>query len=226
MAIFSELEVWIDSQPRTAVENMAIDQLLLESSLTVPLIRFYQWSEPSVTLGYFEKLSDAKRDFPGDDLNYVRRWTGGGIVDHREDETYSIFLPKGHAVEQLRGDGSYAAIHQALTISLQGCGVECGLTEKVSDSDARSCFVKPVPFDIIDGSGVKLAGAGQKRSRYGLLHQGSVQGVNDLALWQQLFTDALADSITQKDIIPDKLGDVSEVVTQRYSTEAWTAKRP
>ena len=103
---------------------MAIDQLLLERSHPVPLIRFYQWSEPTVSFGYFEKLSDAKRDFPGDELRYVRRWTGGGIVDHREDQTYSLFFPKGHPVEQLRGNGSYAVI----------------ITNKTGCVDTSECF--------------------------------------------------------------------------------------
>lgn len=204
---------------------MAIDQLLLERSHPVPLIRFYQWSEPTVSFGYFEKLSDAKRDFPGDELRYVRRWTGGGIVDHREDQTYSLFFPKGHPVEQLRGNGSYAVIHQALAYSMQLCGVQCRLTEEESDSEARACFIKPVAYDIIDPAGVKLAGAGQKRSRYGLLHQGSVQGIVDVSQWQALFTAALADVVQEQTINIELLGNIPQVVAQRYGTEAWTAKR-
>lgn len=225
MAIFSELNSWVDYQPRSGVENMAVDQLLLESSLPFPLIRFYQWSEPTVSFGYFEKLSDAKRDFPGDELRYVRRWTGGGIVDHREDQTYSLFFPKGHPVEQLRGNGSYAAIHEALAISMRLSGVECALTVEDSDSEARACFIKPVPYDIVDSSGLKLAGAGQKRSRYGLLHQGSVQGIKDVARWQALFSAALAEHVTAEMIDPERLGNVAAVVAQRYGTEAWMSKR-
>lgn len=226
MAIFSELDVWVDTQARSASENMAIDQLVMESELKCPLIRFYQWRDPAVSFGYFEKLSDAKRDFPGESLCYVRRWTGGGIVDHRSDQTYSIFLPKGHPVEQMRGNLSYAAIHKSLTVSLNATGMHCKLTEDDSDSEARSCFVKPVAFDIVDALGRKLAGAGQKRSRYGLLHQGSVQGVTKVESWQAAFLEALAEKVVKRDISLGELGDVSELSVERYASAQWTERRP
>lgn len=225
MAIFSELDVWFDPQARDAAENMAVDQLLLESGLEKPLIRFYQWSEPSVSFGYFERFSDAKRDFPGEELSYVRRWTGGGIVDHRVDQTYSIFLPKGHAVEQLRGDKSYEEIHRALAESLLESGVSCQLITESSGSDARSCFVNPVAYDIVGNDGTKLAGAGQKRSRYGMLHQGSVQGVVDVSRWQRAFLESLSTEVHKKDINPAMLGDVSKLASERYAAEDWLLKR-
>lgn len=223
MAVFSELEVWIDPLARSGAENMAVDEMLHITSGELPLLRIYQWRRAAVSFGYFEKLSDAMRDFPGEEIEYVRRWTGGGIVDHRVDLTYTLSIPKGHPLEQQRGSASYAVIHQALATSMQACGVACELAEVGTDSEKRSCFVKPVPFDIVDPSGRKLAGAGQKRSRYGLLHQGSVQGVENSEAWQVALIQSLTTNAKEKGI--SDLGDVSKVVSARYGNSAWTRKR-
>ncbi|MEO1857087.1 MAG: hypothetical protein ABGY95_06955 [Rubritalea sp.] len=224
MAIFSELEVWIDPLARSGAENMAVDEILHHRGGELPLLRIYNWRDAAVSFGYFEKLSDAVRDFPGPDIEYIRRWTGGGIVDHRVDVTYTLSIPMGHPMEQQRGNASYAHIHHALAESMQACGVECALTEDNSDSDARSCFVKPVAFDIIGTDGQKLAGAGQRRSRYGLLHQGSVQGVENGVPWVTAFIESLSTRVKEKDITA--LGDVSKIVKARYGNAAWTQKRP
>jgi len=223
MAVFSELEVWIDPLARSGAENMAVDEILHIKGGELPLLRIYQWSHAAVTFGYFEKLSDAMRDFPGEEIEYVRRWTGGGIVDHRVDLTYTLSVPKGHPLEQQRGNASYALIHQALAKSMQASGVECELTEKYSNSEDRACFVKPVPFDIIGSRGQKLAGAGQKRSRYGLLHQGSVQGIGDSEVWRNALIQSLTTNAKGKDIT--ELGDVSKLVRTRYGNASWTQKR-
>ena len=114
MAVFSELEVWIDPLARSGAENMAVDEMLHISRGELPLLRIYQWRHAVVSFGYFEKLGDAMRDLPGEEIEYVRRWTGGGIVDHRADLTYTLSIPKGHRLEQQRGNASYAQIHQAL----------------------------------------------------------------------------------------------------------------
>ncbi|MFC4994333.1 lipoyl protein ligase domain-containing protein [Rubritalea tangerina] len=226
MALFEELDVWIDGSERSGPAHMAVDELLHTHGWERPLLRFYQWSGEEVSLGYFERLSDAQAAFPGEALRYVRRWTGGGVVDHRCDVTYTICIPKGHVVEQMRGDGSYAAIHAVLAEALLELGVACALTDGSLETRERACFGNPVRQDIVDAGGRKLAGAGQKRSRYGILHQGSVQGVKDVAGWRQLFAAALADRVHKKDIAIEKMGDVSKLVAERYGAAAWTEKRP
>ena len=223
MAVFSNLEVWIDPIARSGAENMAVDELLHSNGGGQPLLRIYRWRHAAVSFGYFEKFSDATRAFPGDGIEYVRRWTGGGIVDHRDDMTYTLSIPKGHPLEQQRGNASYANIHQALTKAMLACGVECQLTEAKDEGESRSCFIRPVPFDIVNQEGKKLAGAGQKRSRHGLLHQGSVQGIMDCTVWPGALIASLTSEAIEKDIT--KLGDVSKLVRERYGNSDWTQKR-
>ena len=90
MPLFEQLALYQDGAPHSAALNMAIDEALLELA-EVPSIRFYRWDHPALSFGYFGRYADvaehaAKRDM-------VRRWTGGGIVFHGNDLTYSLVIP-------------------------------------------------------------------------------------------------------------------------------------
>lgn len=226
VSIFSQLRVWHDPVARTGPENMAVDQLLLENVADMPVLRFYQWVRPEVSFGYFESLEEAMDTFGGKGLHYVRRWTGGGIVDHRVDVTYTLVIPREHEVAKMRGAGSYGEIHRAVALALKLNGVECRVIVQNEGGGESACFVNPVAFDITDQSGKKLAGAGQKRTRYGLLHQGSVQGVLDQSVWKEALMEALADSHTEWSPGSDLLEQVAELASQRYAAKEWLEKRP
>src|SRR4030095_721878 len=90
MSIFGALNVYHEFVPRSAAMNMAIDEALLESA-SAPSIRFYRWESPALSFGYFGRFADVADKASERDL--VRRWTGGGIVFHGEDLTYSIVIP-------------------------------------------------------------------------------------------------------------------------------------
>src|SRR5213595_1536338 len=88
--LFSSLHIYHDNSPHSAAMNMAIDEALLEHA-TVPSIRFYRWHSPALSFGYFGKFAHVACYAGQRDL--VRRWTGGGIVFHGDDLTYSIVIP-------------------------------------------------------------------------------------------------------------------------------------
>ncbi|MDQ2919081.1 MAG: octanoyltransferase, partial [Verrucomicrobiota bacterium] len=85
-----ELHVYHDREPRAAAINMALDEALFEYA-TVPLLRFYSWARPSLSFGYFGLFAEVADQIQERDI--VRRWTGGGIVLHGTDLTYSVILP-------------------------------------------------------------------------------------------------------------------------------------
>ena len=172
--LFEKLLVWRDETPRSGPENMAVDERLLESLDGEAILRIYSWEGPWVSLGYFQSLKLA-RDLFGDEPDYVRRWTGGGVVDHRNDLTYTLAIPRGHEMAGRRGSESYCAIHRVIAKCLGEGGLPCGLTPEDSSAETVACFEKPVAWDLLGENGEKIAGAGQRRSRYGVLHQGSVQ---------------------------------------------------
>jgi len=75
--------------------NMAMDEALLEAMprFGQPVLRFYGWSEPAATFGYFQKFAEVERLTKLRPL--IRRPTGGGLVPHDADWTYSLVFPAG-----------------------------------------------------------------------------------------------------------------------------------
>src|SRR5437899_12353136 len=97
---------------RTAAENMAVDEVLLELAPTIgrPVLRFYSWSEGAASFGYSQRFSEVARLTPLRPL--VRRPTGGGLVPHDADWTYSLVFPPGHWWYASRATESYQRVHE------------------------------------------------------------------------------------------------------------------
>ena len=168
-----------------AAENMASDFMLLQRYPREAAARFrhYGWRSPSFTFGYSQKIAFVRGQLPpGETFDLCRRPTGGGVVDHRDDWTYALVIPRGHPFEEARASHSYRAIHEALAASLRAAGVPVEL-KSVPDpapgaepgGPAGVCFERAEVFDVVHGStGAKIAGGAQKRNKRGLLFQGSV----------------------------------------------------
>src|SRR4029077_14333044 len=195
----------------------------------VPTIRFYRWRSPALSFGYFGKFSDVAIYAAERDL--VRRWTGGGIVFHGEDLTYSIVIPASDLVFDESSIVIYEEIHRDLCGALAGHnqGAELAtVANQLRTGDRGSCdndcFANPVRADVMM-DGRKIAGAAQRRTRRGLLQQGSIQGFamdTDLA---QRFAQALSANCSEFEITKAILEQAQEVALQKYGTESWLRKR-
>jgi lipoate-protein ligase A len=219
--IFREMELWFDPQARSGPESMAVDEWLLETR-QLPMMRVYKWDGSWGSLGYFGKLDEAEQTFPG--LRWVRRWTGGGVVDHREDWTYSLMIPKKFELARLKGGESYRAIHQVL-VSVLAC--EGDLVPARAEGNQKTgsvCFENPVEFDVVGSVGEKLAGAAQRRCQLGLLHQGSVSVRGDFLLRGKLFAEQLAETWSEVGVFPDER-KINQLVSSRYGTDGWLKRR-
>lgn len=160
------VRVLIDGEQDRA-RNMAVDEALLKLCKE-PVLRFYRWSEQAVSIGYFQSWEVVPKERP-----FVRRYTGGGLVDHEKDFTYSIIVPKSHAIHREGIHASYRRIHEQITKALNDAGIEAMLEQSDNKANEPACFKKAVRFDIVNKN-KKLAGAAQRRTREGCLHQGSV----------------------------------------------------
>lgn len=157
-----------------AAFNMALDEALLEamSRLQKPVLRSYGWTEPAATFGYFQKFSDVEQATQLRPL--IRRPTGGGIVPHDADWTYSAVFPPGHEWHSLKAEESYHRIHDWLRLAFAKLKLETELASCCKKSLPGQCFVGHEKFDLL-WRGRKIAGAAQRRNKMGLLIQGSVQ---------------------------------------------------
>jgi lipoate-protein ligase A len=163
-----------------AAENMATDFLLLQRYPRAGAARFrhYSWHQPAFTFGYAQKFSFVRTQWPAEaHFDTSRRATGGGVVDHREDWTYALVIPRGHRLEDLRATQSYREVHEALAAALRVQGV-AAVTKQARDpaeEAAGVCFLRAEIYDVVHGcTGEKIAGAAQKRNKNGLLFQGSI----------------------------------------------------
>jgi lipoate-protein ligase A len=143
-------------------------------------LRFYGWTEPAATFGYFQKFSEVERATHLRPL--IRRPTGGGIVPHAADWTYSAVFPRGHEWHSLKAEESYLRIHDWLRLAFAELEVEtelapCCRKSEISDLKSQipgACFTGHEKSDLL-WHGKKIAGAAQRRNKLGLLIQGSVQ---------------------------------------------------
>ena len=226
-----------------AAENMAVDFLLLQRypHEQVPRFRHYEWRSPAFTFGYSQKIEFVRAALPtGETFDLCRRPTGGGIVDHRDDWTFSLVIPRGHPLEDVRATQSYREVHECLAAVLRLQGVPA-VTKTVDDADAGAesnlpgvCFQRAERYDVVhQQSGEKIAGAAQKRNKRGLLFQGSLwrpaAGVTlDEERLLTDFTTALAVVLgTEATPVPwpDLNEDEVSGLSANYSSQEWIEAR-
>lgn len=168
-----------------AAENMAADFMLLQRYPREGVARYrhYGWRHPSFTFGYSQKIEFVRGQLPaGEPLDLCRRPTGGGVVDHRDDWTFALVIPRGHPLEEVRATQSYRAVHEVLAASLRKVGVPVTLKPVADPAGAAEpggpagvCFERAEIFDVIHtDTRAKIAGGAQKRNKRGLLFQGSI----------------------------------------------------
>ncbi len=215
-----------------AAFNMALDEALLEnvSRLGKPVLRFYGWTEPAATFGYFQKFSEVERATPLRPL--IRRPTGGGIVPHDADWTYSAVFPPGHEWHSLKAEESYRRIHEWIQSAFAKLKIETELASCCKKSDAAAqCFAGHEKFDLL-WHGKKIAGAAQRRNKLGLLIQGSVQPPPVKIArtdWEKAMQEAARErfNFAWTEISPDAgLREHAEkLARQKYSQNSYNQKR-
>jgi lipoyl(octanoyl) transferase len=222
-----------------AAENMALDFLLLQRyPHASPRFRHYEWRAPAFTFGLSQTLEFVRAQLPADGhFDLCRRPTGGGVVDHREDWTYALVIPRGHPLEAERATHSYHIVHACLADALRALGQPVMLKERRDEETAGSapgvCFQRPEIFDVLnEDTAEKVAGAAQKRNKHGLLMQGSIwkpaAGRLDWAEFEKKFSGGLAAALG---VAPEPVpwpefaeGEV-EALIEQYSSPEWMEYR-
>jgi len=210
--------------------NMAVDEVLLESmpQLQRPVLRFYSWSEPAASFGYFQKFGEVERLTHLRPL--VRRPTGGGIVPHDADWTYSLAFPTNHEWYALKAVASYRSVHDWLQAAFAKLGVVTEVAPCCLKSGPGQCFQGHEQYDLL-WQGRKIAGAAQRRTRQGLLIQGSVQPPpvrRSRDEWESVMCQSgPAETVQWAALEPDpELAQaVRLLVAEKYSRDSFNRKR-
>ena len=169
--------------------------------------------------------------------------TGGGIVDHRNDWTYALILQSSVSATKNPATDLYAQIHDAISQSLTKIGIDSRLApcprhceeSPVASDIPTHCFVTPAANDVLHPNGQKIAGAAMKRSRQGLLIQGSIDcsGLPEtfnFITFQKHLVENLANTLDLElseleDIHPLFKRDQIEREKQRFAGDAWNRRR-
>ncbi|MFC7440931.1 lipoate--protein ligase family protein [Laceyella putida] len=178
------MDVWrfIPYEAYTPAQNMAIDEAILQlhrEGNVPPTIRFYGWTQPTLSIGYFQK---AKKEIDFVKLRekgfgFVRRMTGGRAVLHDQELTYSVIAREDHPLMPATVSESYRVISQGLLAGFRRLGLEAYLappkTEGRSGVASSACFDSPSDYELVVG-GRKVAGSAQTRQRGVILQHGSI----------------------------------------------------
>ncbi len=223
---------WDDTaEPHSPAWNMAADELLLSSGAPeweMPLLRIYFWDRRAMSIG----LSQLYPEQYSQNYAVVRRPTGGGNVFHDVDLTYTVVIPAGHKYAALNRMDSYRIFHEAMLPVFAGAGVESVLQQseqKEADRATMQCFVSPSRFDLVDRSGRnKYAGAAQRRTRQGILHQGSVLlsvagGDREklIRMIKEAFCTRLGAVFTSWTPAEEFAGEVAALAESKYEKDEW-----
>lgn len=223
MTFFESLEVFADTVPRGGAAQMALDEALLERAAH-PVLRTYRWDAPAVSFGYSQSLAAVAALHP--DRPLVRRWTGGGIVEHGEDWTFALVVPAGSPFAAVRPAETYRQIHAVVADCVRAGGVAVRLAGSSDARQGSACFTAPAVEDVLSVDGRKVCGGAQRRTRRGFLHQGSLLGVPVPADFAARLAAVMAREVRPFDPGEDLLIRAEDLAARRYACRDWMAKTP
>ncbi len=170
----------ISQGPNHAFFNMALDEAISEAvrtKLSPPTLRVYQWDRPSLSIGYFQKISDVNISYCKEkDYPVVRRLTGGRAILHDSELTYSFSSPSDHP--QFNGGlhDNYSLLSNTLVYGLKLAGIDAksSFRKKRSAGHKNPACFKSVSYGEIAVDGKKIIGSAQKRYSNGFMQHGSI----------------------------------------------------
>ena len=226
----------VETQPLDVYEQMAADESLCEALPAPYVLRFYNWKEPGITFGYSQRRKQVQQavDAAACPITaIVRRPTGGGIVFHQTDLTFSfIFHSPGVYFEPGK---VYERLHRSINAEYARLGVGFDLlNEKTRDyavnDPVMNCFSKPVDKDILYNGKKVLGGALRKLGDY-MLYQASFQAPDardNASLHRNAIIKALGGeyglSWETVAMAPGTLAKTAEAAANKYRTAAWNER--
>ncbi|MGE3818287.1 MAG: biotin/lipoate A/B protein ligase family protein, partial [Isosphaeraceae bacterium] len=210
----------------------------------------YEWSEPTLSLGYFQSIAEVEGNARWRGVPVVRRPSGGGAILHDREVTFTLAMPIDHPLSR-RSSALYRAVHDAVSRTLSDLGVLAirrGTTRDQSDDRIRPflCFQDRDPEDLVVGPW-KLVGSAQRRRAGAVLQHGSLPlgrskwtpelpGLHDLTDVDATAVDwpetlrrgvppQLGLRVRSGDWPPTLLARAAELSAEVYSQARWTRRR-
>lgn len=180
---------------------MAVDEAIFRSVLgsdSVATVRLYQFSRPTLSFGYAQRLREVCRPDACRELGVdcVRRPTGGRALLHEHELTYAVAAPARGIFARLSVREAYGVVSATLASGLSRLGVPLDRAPGPGALEARArsprtggavvpCLAAPEPHELTSG-GRKLVPSAQRRRRQGFLQHGSILTRVDPTLWERI----------------------------------------
>ena len=234
--------------------NMAVDEALLENADIGEqwTLRFYGWSEPTLSLGYFQSIASRESHEASRACPLVRRQSGGGAIVHDAELTYSLIVPVRHPLAR-DSQRLYWNVHAAFAKVLSSAGVAAelyqppaGASSAMASSERFLCFLRRSTGDLLLGAS-KVGGSAQRRRGGRVLQHGSLllrrsaaapelPGIEDLTRqgrpweeWRLLFLSELIESLelrVREESLSESLRRRAvDLIQAKYATLSWNARR-
>ena len=186
--LIMEKETWkfVDSGYGSPSFNMALDEALLEwnsKGAYSPVIRFYGWNPPTLSIGYFQKVEKEINieAVKNQGIGFVRRPTGGRGVLHEHELTYSVIVPESHPMMPNTVAEAYRVISEGILKGFHQLGLEAyfAVPETIEEREllksphSAVCFDTPSWYELVV-EGRKVAGSAQTRQKGVILQHGSI----------------------------------------------------
>ncbi|WP_249317117.1 biotin/lipoate A/B protein ligase family protein [Bacillus sp. FJAT-50079] len=213
---------------------MALDESLLHwhsEGRIPPILRFYGWSKPTLSVGHFQKV-EKSIDFSSIDhydCEFVRRLTGGSAVLHDDELTYSVVVSEDNPYISDSIREAYFTLSKGIMAGFKELGIHADYTlpeEQYRQQGTAVCFEKPSDYEmLVDGK--KISGHAQTRKKGVLLQHGSLPFTIDKQMLFDLFlfsTEKLRER--QRKAFSNKaiaMNEVSETkITYEMAAKAFT----
>ncbi|MDR0646682.1 MAG: hypothetical protein LBG46_07075 [Elusimicrobiota bacterium] len=175
--------IFIETPPLDVYSQMAADELLISENMrqNICMARFFNWkeSESAATFGYAQFEHSAREQINASGITkYTRRSTGGGVVLHKDDLTFSLFFVREGSVKPSE---IYSSLHDIIKNEFSKNGLTLGAYDKTGDyrpapnGISSNCFTNPVADDLLSADGAKVLGGAIRRFGNAVLYQGSLQ---------------------------------------------------
>jgi lipoate-protein ligase A len=231
--------------------QMALDHALLDSVDRNPasvVLRTYEWSVPTLSLGFFQSISDVDSSVRWKNFPVVRRPSGGGALFHHREVTYALVVPRFHPLA-CRPSALYRAVHSSIGERLRSLGLDArrrGEVAKNPEGKPFLCFLDQDSEDVIVNT-VKVVGSAQRRRPSAVLQHGSILlgqsqhtpellGLSELGItgissaeWAHHLRIAIAESLGCE-MVPDEVSEnesehAARLAAEHYRNRDWTARR-
>ena len=227
---------------------MSVDQLLLEQAAGGrSTLRFYQWSVPTLSLGYFQSFRHRDEHAESRKCPWLRRSSGGGAILHDVEVTYSYATPSvGRSANQQQQ--LYDGFHDSLVQALASFHVNANRCT-VASPEGRPpflCFQRHTVGDVLLRHH-KIMGTPSRRYKNGLLQHGSLllrqsthapqlPGISELENvsishaklieeWQPLLSKRLGIELRPMSLTKDEHQRAAEIEQRKFGCSRWNEKR-